>query len=115
MTLAIVPDDFSPITVGDTLNPLSLQFWTRDTNGNAIALNLSGLTISMKMQEKEGAIKTCANAWIIDNAASGLAHYPYASSDTDTVGTWTLYIALTNGLGQTAHTVTKILQINAAP
>lgn len=113
MASILVPDNYGPITVGDTLYPFSPQFVTYDSSGTPVALPLSGLTISMKMKNEVGTVKTCANAWVIDNATAGQAHYPWNAADVDTAGIWTLAIALTNGSGQVAHAITKVLEIEA--
>lgn len=118
MTLVIQPDNFSPISVGDTLYPLSMQFWTyQASNGVQIptAINLNGLTIGMKMQNEAGTVKTAVNSWVIDDPANGFAHYTYNASDVDTAGVWTLYITLTNGSGQVAHALKKTLIIDGVP
>lgn len=117
-TLIIQPDSFSPIYQGDTLYPLSMQFWTYQlVNGvqTPVAINLSGLTIGIKFQNEAGTVKVGANAWVTDDATNGLAHYPYNAVDVNIAGTWTLYITLTNGSGQVAHTFTKTLTILSAP
>ena len=114
MADVIVPDNYSPIGVGDTLYPFAPQFVTYN-DGVPAALPLTGLTISMKMVNAKGTVKTCAAAWVVDNAAGGQAHYPWNAADVDTAGTWTMYIALTNGLGQVAHAFTKTLVIGTVP
>lgn len=113
MASVLVPDNYGPITVGDTLYPFAPQFVTYDSTGAPAALNLTGLTISMKMRNEAGTVKTCANAWVIDNAAGGQAHYPWNTADVDTPGNWTLQIALTNGSGQVAHAFNKTIEIEA--
>lgn len=107
-------DDYSPIMTGDTLAPLVPSF-TKLVNGVPAAYDLSGLTLSLKMMNEAGTIKTGAGTWTIDDATNGLAHYTYASTDVDTAGTWTLYIKLTNGSGASVHALTKTLEILSAP
>lgn len=115
-----IPDDFSPIYQGDTGAPLAPQFLHKDNS----PFNLSGATISMKMQlvaspgaigETVGTIKTCSPSnWTIDDATNGKAHYQYQSTDVDTVGTWNLFITITIG-GSPVHSDTKQLVILPAP
>ena len=111
MASIIVPDNYSPIKVGDTLYPWSPQFVTYDSSGRPAALNLTGLTLSMTMKNGGGDVKICANAWVVDDAAGGLAHYPWNASDVDTAGIWELSVQLRNSGGQVAHALTKTLEI----
>lgn len=105
-------DDYSPIYIGDTLIPFATQFWQwSESSGQYEPFNLTGLTISMKMQEANGEVQTCTANWIVDSAVNGKAHYPWNSADVATPGVWTLYITLTNTGGQAVHTDTKVLTI----
>ena len=108
-------DDFSPISVGDTAKPLAPQFWTwSNTSEQYVPLNLSGYTLSMKMQNSVGIVKTCAGSWVTDSASQGQAHYAWQASDVDTAGVWSLYITLTNGSSQPVHADVKTLVILSA-
>ena len=109
----IVPDNFSPVFQGDTLQPLSVQFATY-SNGVPSAYDLSGLTISMKMVNELGTTITCAGTWTIDDVSNGLAHYNYASADVSTPGIWLLFIKLSNG-SAFVHSSTKTLEILPVP
>ena len=100
-------EDFSPIYVGDTGAPFNQIFLRKDGSPE----NLTGATISMKMQqvisigtvaEPTGVVKTASGTWLIDDAANGITHYIYASGDVDTAGTWNLYIVITIG-GKPLH------------
>jgi hypothetical protein len=107
--MAII-NDFTPIWVGDTGAPFIPQFSHQDGS----PVNLTGATISMKMEDSGGNVKTCSGVWIIDDAANGKAHYSYASTDVNTSGVWTLFIAITIG-GKPLHCDEKLLEIRNAP
>jgi hypothetical protein len=105
-------DDYSPIYIGDTLVPLSVQFLHKD----GTAVSLSGATISMKMESQDNplTVKNCTGTWFIDDATNGKAHYQWQASDVATVGMWMLYAKITiGGLPVTADP--KILEILPAP
>jgi hypothetical protein len=109
-------DDYSPIHVGDTGAPFAPIFQQRDVNGNLIPYPLTGLTISMKMQEINlNTIKTCTGPWTTDDAPGGKAHYQYQATDVDTPGNWTMFIKFTNAQNQVVHSDEKELQILYAP
>ena len=106
-----VIEDFSPIYVGDTEVPLAPQF----AHADGSFVNLSGATITMKMQEATfGTVKVCSGTWTIDNAANGQAHYQWQVADVNTAGDWNLYITITIG-GLPVHADFKPLQILPAP
>jgi hypothetical protein len=109
-----VTDDYSPIYQGDTLRPFAPVFLEQEADGTYQAVNLTGLTISMKMArwgETNGVVKTCSGTWVVDSAAGGMAHYPWQAADVDTPSIWQMYIKLTNGSGQVEHVGTKIIVI----
>lgn len=109
--MATVIDDFSPMFVGDTLPPFAPTFLYKD----GTALNLTGATFSMKMQEQTtGVVKTCGGAWTIDDAANGKAHYSWQAVDTNTPGNWRLYVTITIG-GGSQHADYKMLEILPTP
>lgn len=117
MTLALVADNYSPVTEGDTLIPFTPQFG-QYVNGVLQAYDLTGLTITMKMQNANDTsiVQNQAGTWTIDNAAQGQAHYTYGAADVATPGIWTLFIKLTNSVsGAFVHTFVKTLEIEAAP
>ena len=99
-------DDFSPIYVGDT----EANFAPTFQNADGTAVNLSGATFFMKMENKAGTVTTCAGAWTIDDAANGKAHYQWQAADVATAGNFVLQIAITIG-GATIHADPKFLQI----
>jgi hypothetical protein len=107
--MAII-NDFTPIWVGDTGAPFISHFSHQDGS----LVNLTGSTISMKMEDSGGNIKICLGTWTIDDAINGLAHYSYASTDVDTPGVWTLFITITTG-GKPLHCDEKLLEIRKAP
>ena len=107
--MTVVIDDFSPMYVGDTLIPFAPIFQHRDGSN----FDLTGATLSMKMLSATGT-KVCSGVWVIDNATSGKAHYPWQAGDVDTAGIWTLYVEITVG-GQFVHADTKTLEIKAVP
>ncbi len=113
-------EDYSPIFAGDTSNPFAPQFQTTDENGNTIPQPLTGMTISMKMggpngeAGPDGVTITCGDYWTVDDAANGLAHYQWQTSDVSTPGDWTLYVTLTDSNGRPVHADTKVLRILAA-
>lgn len=117
MTLALVSDNYSPITEGDTLIPFTPQFG-QYVNNVLQAYDLTGLTITMKMQNANdtSVSKSGTGTWTIDNATTGQAHYAWSSDDVSTPGIWTLFIKLTNSVsGAFVHTFVKTLEIEAAP
>lgn len=105
-----VIEDYSPIYRGDTGSPLIPQFSYKDGS----AVNLTGATITMKMEDSGGNVKTALGIWTIDDAINGLAHYNYASTDVDEVGMWTLFITVTIG-GKPVHADERLLEIIQAP
>jgi len=117
MSITLVQDNYSPVTEGDTLIPFSPQFG-QYVNGILQAYDLTGLTITMKMQNANdtSVSKSGTGTWTIDNATAGQAHYTWDSADVDTPGIWTLFIKLTNsGTGAFVHSFMKTLEIEAAP
>jgi hypothetical protein len=122
-----IPDDYSPISQGDTGSPFTPQFLHADNS----PVNLSGATITMKMQQVTyiGAIPelgevidcsdTAPNDWIIDDESNGRAHRQWSAEDVATAGIRNLYIVITIG-GLPVHAddgrgFVKQLVINPAP
>lgn len=117
MSISLVADGYSPILQGDTLVNFTPQF-AQYVNGVLQAYNLTGLTISMKMQSTNDPtiVQVGTGTWTIDNAAAGQAHYVYSAADVATPGVWTLFIKLTQtSSGAFVHAFQKTLQIDAAP
>ena len=110
-----VPDDYSPVMQGDTHRPFAPAFTTLDATGKVIPYNLTGLTISMKMKNGAGVVKTCAGSWTVVDAANGLAQYHYQASDVDTPGVWTKYIEFTDTNNEVQHATRKLLEIDPLP
>lgn len=109
-------DDFSPMFRGDTGNPLRPQFWIWDNDlKKYVPRDLTGLTPSLKMIDADGQEKNCTGDWTIDNELQGQAHYQWQSTDVDTVGVWTLFIALTDSDSRVVHADTRTLTIKYAP
>ena len=111
MTSVVVADDYSPMYVGDTEVNFAPVF-AHKVDGSPV--NLTGATISMKMQNEAGTVKVCGGTWTIDSAANGQAHYVWQAADVNTAGTWFLYITITIG-GLPVHGDFKILEILTAP
>lgn len=107
-----VIDDYSPIAQGDTGAPFAPQF----SHADGSAVNLTGATITMKVQLSTdlSQVKACLGTWTIDNAAGGLAHYQYQAADVNTVGVWNMYITITIG-GLPLHADVKQITILPAP
>jgi hypothetical protein len=103
-------DDYSPIYVGDIGTPLSAAFTYK--NGNAV--DLTNITLSMKMVSEGGSVKTCSGTWTISDAVGGLAHYQWQTADVNTIGIWQVYITLTNSTGP-FHADFKTLEVLPAP
>jgi len=83
---------------------MALPFTLLDGNGNAI--NLSGLTLTLVVQDANDPTQTNltlgGNPMTIDNATSGLCHYTVAAGDFPNVGTFLCQIVLTtSGLQET--------------
>jgi len=116
MTFTIPIDDYSPMTVGDTGKPFAPGFVQKQPDGTLGPFDLTGLTITMKMQGEDGTVKTCdPTKWTIDDAPNGKAHYQWQAADVNAAGMWNLYIVCTNAGGQPVHADMKLLQIKAAP
>jgi hypothetical protein len=109
--MTTILEDYTPIFTGDTGAKFAPSFQHLDGS----PVSLVGMTISMKMQDQDGNLKTCSGTWTVDDAANGLAHYQYQTADVNQAGIWTLYIVLTNGSGQPVHAMTKLLEIKTAP
>lgn len=111
--MSTIYEDYSPLWQGDTGTPFAPMFQKIDpTSGDLVPVNLTGLTLSMKMKEKEtGVIKVCSGPWTIDDAAGGQAHYDWQDSDVDTAGIWLLQVLCTNGAGKVIHADVKYLEI----
>jgi hypothetical protein len=105
-----VIEDYSPIYAGDTASPLVAQFSYKDGS----AVNLTGATISMKMEDSAGNEKAASGTWTIDDVTGGNAHYNYANADVNEVGMWTLFITITIG-GKPEHADERLLEIKHAP
>jgi hypothetical protein len=117
-----ISDDFSPIYQNDTGAPFAPQFL--HTDGSPV--NLSGATITMKMQQvtyigavpELGTVIDCSNTspnnWVIDDAANSKAHRQWNAEDVATAGTWNLHITITIG-GLPVHADVKQLVILPAP
>ncbi|SRR5579885_419040 len=99
-------DDYSPLYLGDTLVPLSVQFSTKD----GTAINLTGAALALVMESSAGVRQVGTGTWTIDNAAAGQAHYTWSSADVAQSGTWTIQVAITIN-GQTEHCDPKTLVI----
>ena len=83
--------NISPMYVGDT-SP-NLQITVTDDTGAAI--NLTGATITMKLQLTTSTTATSGiGSWTIDNAALGKAHYVWNVADTANAGEYYLWINL---------------------
>ena len=108
--MATIVEDYSPIFVGDTGALFSPSFQHKDGS----AVNLAGATLSLKMQDTLGDLKTGVGTWTIDDPTNGLAHYNYAAADVSQAGTWTLYVTITIG-GLPLHADPKTLIIQWAP
>lgn len=116
MSISLVADNFN-ITQGDTLVPFTPQF-AQYVSGVLQAYDLTGLTISLKMQNTNdpSIVHDGAGTWTVDNATAGQAHYTYDATDVATAGVWTMFIKLTNSTsGAFVHAFQKTLQIDAAP
>jgi hypothetical protein len=113
--MAVVPiDDFSPIARGDTGSPFIVQFRHKFTGG---LIDLTGCTISMKMQNEEDPedIKECSdNDWHVDDAENGIAHYDFQDTDVNTVGTYNMHITIIKN-AKPLHADKKQLVIEAVP
>ena len=114
--MTVVPmDDYSPIFVGDTGNPLVIE--VLHINGFE---SIIGATISMKLfNATTNVVKTCSGPWTIDPSDNGKASYAYQAGDVDTAGSWQMWITITIG-GKNIHVDDgagnpKVLVIEALP
>ena len=108
--MTIAADDFSPIYQHDTAAEFRPQFLHKDGS----AMDLTGATITMIMQDSEGNVKAGAGTWTIDNTLTAQTHFDFDAADVDTAGNWTLFIAIAIN-GKTVHADTKQLQILPVP
>lgn len=110
--MSTIQEDFSPIYQSDTGAAFAPQFLHAD----GTPVNLTGATISMKMQSQDtpATVITCTGTWTIDDAVNGKAHYAYAPTDVATVGMWILFVVVTIG-GKPAHADSRLLEIKPAP
>lgn len=108
--MTIVADDFSPIYQHDTGAEFRPQFLHKDGS----AMDLTGATITMIMQDSEGNVKAAAGFWTVDNTLTGQTHFDFDAADVDTAGNWTLFIAIAIN-SKTVHADTKQLQILPVP
>jgi BppU N-terminal domain len=101
-------DDDSPIYQDDTGAPFAPQFLHKLDQS---PVDLTGATITMKMQPEDGGTTiTCIGPWTIDNASQGMAHYQYQSADVALAGVYKRFITITNSNGP-VHADMKILEI----
>jgi len=117
MSITLVADNFSPILQGDTLVNFTPQF-AQYVNGVLQAFDLTGLTISLRMQDPSSfsSAKNGLGTWTVDNAVAGQAHYAWNSADVSVPGSWILFIKLTNNsTGAFVHSFVKTLEIVAVP
>ncbi len=110
--MTIIYEDYSPVYTGDTLRPFAPVFQDVDPlTGKLSPVDLTGMTLSLRMVSSTGPARNGTGTWTIDNAQQGMAHYTYSAADVSTAGLWTVQTALTNGLGEVVHTDTKLLEI----
>ncbi len=100
-------EDFSPIYVGDTGCQLDMAF----LYGDLTPIDLTGATLSMRMDNHLGTIKTCSGPWVIDDAKNGRALYLYQDADVSTAGTWTIQVTINFVGGMIMHTDPRTLDI----
>lgn len=94
-------DDYLPMYVGDTLNPLSVQFQCADRS----AINLTSATLTLVLAAG-GTSQVGTGIWTIDDAAAGQAHYDWSDADVAVAGTYQLQVKITIG-GKSVHTDPK--------
>lgn len=105
-------DDFTPLTKGDTSTPLTGHFWKwNQAEGRYKPINLTDLTLSMRMKNPDGEVKVCAAEWTKTDAANGEAEYPWDAADVDTADIWTLQVQLLDSNGKPAHTCKRTITI----
>lgn len=87
-------DDFSPITLGDTGNPLRATFADTFTG----AYNLADATFALSLVDlntsEENAI-TGTGSWTIVDATRGIAQYAWNSADVATPGIYQVKVVVT--------------------
>lgn len=108
--MAVVADDYSPISVGDVGSPFAPQFLRAD----GTPVSLSGATITMIMFDGAYTVKAAMGTWVIDDAANGKAHYLYDAADVNKDADWQLFIAITIA-GKPTHADMKKLLIQPVP
>lgn len=112
--MATIIEDYSPLSVGDTMKPFACVFQDIDpVTGRPRAVSLSGLTITMRMRdvEDETSVWDCAGTWTVDGVSDGQAHYDWTADDVATAGIYELQITLTNEDDQTLHSDIKRIAI----
>lgn len=108
--MSTIIEDYTPMSVGDTGVPFSPVFVHKD----GTPVDLTNTTISMKIINDLGTVKTCSGTWTIDDATNGKAHYDWQSNDVNMDGDWQIYVVITNSLGP-IHADTKPLTILQVP
>lgn len=87
-------DDYSPIVIGDTGNPLRVTF----TDGFDVPYVLAGSTFALSLlnlnTSEENAI-TGIGTWVIVDATNGIAQYAWNAADVATAGVYAIKVVVT--------------------
>lgn len=83
-----------------------LNFTLQDYNGNAI--NLSGSTLSLKVQKEHETTLKFTGSMTIVSAANGTCKYTVQETDFDAPGTYDAEIEITNGTQIVTYSNIKI-------
>ena len=106
--MTIPVEDYSPRYTGDLSRPLSHTF----TDHSGVVFSLAGvvaanMTFHMK-NINTNVTKTGGGVWVIDDAANGVAHYPWVAGDVDTAGLWQIQAGVPFSDGQLHFDVREI-------
>ena len=105
----MLPITTMDVVQGDTKYPL--QFTLQDSTGAAI--DLTGTTVSIKVQQFGGDGVKFTGTLTVDTPASGICHYDVQATDFDAEGRYRAEITITYPSGETLSYVNIV--IVAAP
>lgn len=109
----ILTDDYTPRYVGDTANPLQVQF----IDPQRVVYDLTGLTgsnIVLRLHNQaSGATTVGSGTWAITDATNGLAQYAWNAADVAVAGMFDLIAIITFPNGP-LHFNAKTLEIKPA-
>lgn len=98
------------VQYGDSLTPIGLQLKRKNTSGNLVAVDLTGLTVKVLLTDPAGTIivEETAVGVTVTSAADGQVSYDLpAGDDALEAGTYFLYSRVYSGTERDTYPVRK--------